>query len=70
MQNYDNPKGRNVSIAAGKAGGNQAQGAGTLPAKVNVPLPGTNATQSKQGGGVKKTPAGFGGGVIDGKIKA
>lgn len=68
MQDYSNPASRNVSVAAGKVGGNQTQGAGTLPSKVSVPLPGTNATQSKQGGGMKKAPAGFNGGVIPGKI--
>ncbi len=67
-QSYSNPAGRNVSIAAGKVGGNQTQGAGTLPNKVNVPLPGTNKTQPKEGGGVKKTPAGFNGGLINGKV--
>lgn len=68
MQDYSNPASRNVSVAAGKVGGNQTQGAGTLPNKVSVPLPGTNETQSKQGGGMKKAPAGFNGGVIPGKI--
>jgi len=68
MQDYSNPKSRNVSIAAGKVGGNQTQGAGTLPSKVNVPLPGTNATQPKQGGGMKQHVPGFQGGVIPGKI--
>lgn len=68
MQDYSNPASRNVSVAAGKVGGNQTQGAGTLPSKVSVPLPGTNETQSKQGGGMKKSVPGFGGGVIPGKI--
>lgn len=68
MQDYSNPASRNVSVAAGKVGGNQTQGAGTLPSKVSVPLPGTNETQPKQGGGMKKAPAGFNGGVIPGKI--
>ncbi len=67
-QSYSNPAGRNVSIAAGKVGGNQTQGAGTIPSKVNVPLPGTNKTQPNQGGGVKKSPAGFNNGIINGKI--
>lgn len=58
MQNYSNPKSRNTERAAG----------GTLPGKVSVPLPGTNANQSKQGGGMKKSVPGFGGGVIPGKI--
>ena len=68
MQDYSNPKGRNVSIAAGRVGGNQTQGAGFIPDKVNVPLPGTNATQPKQGGGMKQNVPGFQGGVIPGKI--
>lgn len=68
MQDYNNPASRNVSIAAGQVGGNQTQGAGTLPSKVSVPLPGTNATQPKQGGGMAKAPVGFNGGVIPGKI--
>ena len=67
-QSYSNPASRNVSIAAGQVGGNQSQGAGTLPNKVSVPLPGTDKTQSKQGGGVAKTPAGFNGGLINGKV--
>lgn len=67
-QNYGNPASRNTSIAAGKVGGNPTQGAGTLPNKVSVPLPGTNATQPKQGGGMKRFPAGFSGGVLPGKI--
>jgi hypothetical protein len=68
MQSYQNPKSRNVSIAAGKVGGNQTQGAGTLPSKVSVPMPGTNATQKAYKGGVAKSPAGFGNGLINGKI--
>lgn len=68
MQDYSNPASRNVSIAAGKVGGNQMQGAGTLPNKVSVPLPGTNTTQPDFKGGMKKSVPGFGGGVIPGKI--
>lgn len=68
MQNYQNPQSRNVSIAAGKVGGNQTQGAGTLPSKVSVPMPGTNATQKPYKGGTAKSPAGFGNGLINGKI--
>lgn len=68
MQDYANPASRNVSIAAGRVGGNQSQGAGTLPAKVNVPMPGTNATCPPCGGGMKKAVPGFGGGVIPGKV--
>lgn len=77
MQDYSNPGSRNTMRAASgpmmlnggkQVGGNSTQGAGTLPSKVSVPLPGTNETQSKQGGGMKKAPAGFNGGVIPGKI--
>lgn len=68
MQDYSNPKSRNVSVAAGKVGGNQTQGAGTLPSKVSVPLPGTNATQPAYKGGMKSNVPGFQGGVIPGKI--
>lgn len=68
MQNYSNPSSRNVSIAAGKVGGNQTQGAGTLPNAVSVPLPGVNKTQAPQGGGVKKAPAGFQAGLINPKV--
>ena len=68
MQDYSNPKSRNVSIAAGSVGGNQTQGAGTLPSKVNVPLPGTNGSQTAYKGGMKSNVPGFQGGVIPGKI--
>jgi len=59
-----------MSIAAGRVGGNQEQGKGMLPSKVNVPLPGTNATQKpyKKEGGACKAPAGFKSGLIPGKI--
>lgn len=67
-QSYSNPASRNVSIAAGKVGGNQTQGAGVLPNKVSVPLPGTDKTQPKDGGGMKKAPAGFNNGIINGKV--
>lgn len=75
-QSYSNPASRNTSVAAGQlksgaavgAGGNQSQGTGTLPSKVNVPLPGTNKTQPAQGGGVKSAPKGFNNGIINGKI--
>lgn len=68
MQDYSNPKSRNVSVAAGQVGGNQTQGAGTIPSKVSVPLPGTNANQSEYKGGMAKAPAGFNNGIIPGKI--
>lgn len=67
-QSYSNPASRNVSIAAGKVGSNQTQGAGVLANKVSVPLPGTDKTQSSYNGGSKKTPAGFNGGLINGKV--
>jgi hypothetical protein len=68
MQDYSNPKSRNVSIAAGRVGGNQQQGAGMLPDKVSVPLPGTNSTQPAYKGGMKMNVPGFQGGIIPGKV--
>lgn len=67
MQDYGNPKSRNVSIAAGQVGSNQSQGKGELPSKVSVPFPGSGKPQGGSGG-VKKNPPGFGGGLIPGKI--
>jgi hypothetical protein len=58
MQGYSNPASRNPQAATN----------GTLPNKVSVPLPGTNATQKPENGGVKSTPAGFNSGLINGKI--
>jgi hypothetical protein len=77
MQSYSNPASRNTIRAAGNpmktgaaigGGGNQTQGAGTLPSKVSVPLPGTNATQPAYKGGAKPAPVGFNNGLINGKI--
>ena len=77
MQSYSNPASRNTMRAAGDpmktgaaigGGGNQTQGAGTLPAKVSVPVPGTNTTQTAYKGGMAKAPAGFNNGLINGKI--
>lgn len=82
MQNYSNPESRNTMRAAGGmtgnaakmpgaaigGGGNQTQGAGTLPSKVSVPLPGTNETQPAYKGGMAKTPVGFNAGLINGMI--
>lgn len=69
MQDYGNPASRNVSIAAGRVGGNQSQGAGTLPSQCSVPLPGTNSTQPPYKGGMKASVPGFSNaGVIPGKI--
>lgn len=71
MQDFDNPKGRNVSIAAGRVGGNQMQGKGELPSKVSVPMPGTNAPSAPQGKPGSKAggaPQGFAAGLIPGKI--
>jgi hypothetical protein len=53
---------------AGPVGGNQTQGRGEIPGKVSVPMPGTNATQRPETGGVAKTPVGFNNGIINGKI--
>jgi hypothetical protein len=77
-QDYATQKSRNPARAvAGKlksgapigGGGNQNQGKGELPAKVSVPMPGTNQTQPAYKGGMKQNVPGFGGGVIEGKIK-
>lgn len=77
MQDFSNPASRNPIRAAGGSlkngaaiggGGNQTQGRGELPSKVNVPLPGTNATQPAYKGGMAKTPTGFNSGIINGKI--
>ena len=55
--------------AAIGGGGNQTQGAGMLPGKVPVPMPGTDKTQpAYKGGGSYKAPAGFNNGLINGKI--
>jgi hypothetical protein len=84
MQDYSNPESRNKMRAAGGmtgnaakmpgaaigGGGNQTQGAGEIPGKVSVPLPGTNATQPafKKEGGAVKAPVGFNNGIINGMI--
>lgn len=77
MQDYSNPQSRNqirAAIASGTAiggGGNQSQGKGELPSKVSVPMPGTNApsaAQGKPGSKAGKSPAGFAGSIIPGKI--
>lgn len=67
MQDYSNPKSRNVSIAAGQVGGNQSQGAGMLPGMASVKFPNDDKPQGGSGG-VKKSPAGFGSGLINGKV--
>ena len=78
-QTYGNPASRNTMRAAGGTlkngaaiggGGNQTQGRGEIPAKVSVPMPGTNATQPeyKKEGGAVKAPVGFNNGLIAGKI--
>jgi hypothetical protein len=81
-QSYDNPASRNTMRAAGGmtrnaakmpgaaigGGGNQTQGAGQIPGKVSVPMPGTNATQPEYKGGMAKAPVGFNNGLINGKI--
>lgn len=78
MQSYSNPASRNTMRAAGDpmktgaaigGGGNATQGAGTIPGKVSVPMPGTNTTQPEyKGGGAYKAPGGFNNGLIAGKI--
>ena len=77
MQSYSNPASRNTMRAAGDpmktgaaigGGGNQTQGAGTLPSKVSVPLPGTDKTQPAYKGGTAKAAPGFNNGLIPGKI--
>jgi hypothetical protein len=82
MQDYATEKSRNTMRAAGGmtgnaakmpgaaigGGGNQTQGAGTLPSKVSVPLPGTDKTQPAYSGGTAKTPPGFNAGLINGMI--
>ena len=77
MQQYSNPESRNTMRAAGNpmktgaaigGGGNQTQGAGQIPGKVSVPMPGTNTTQPAYKGGMAKAPAGFNNGIIPGKI--
>lgn len=77
MQDYATQESRNASRAVGEklkngaaigGGGNQTQGAGTIPSKVSVPLPGTNATQPEYKGGMKQSVTGFQGGIIPGKI--
>ncbi len=77
MQDYSNPASRNTMRAAGDmlkngaaigGGGNQTQGAGDIPGKVSVPMPGTNTTQSAQTGGMAKAPVGFNNGIISGMV--
>lgn len=77
MQEYSNPASRNTMRAAGNpmktgaaigGGGNATQGAGMLPGKVSVPMPGTDATQPAYKGGMAKAPMGFNSGLIPGKI--
>jgi len=77
MQSYSNPESRNTMRAAGNpmktgaaigGGGNQTQGAGQIPGKVSVPMPGTDKTQSAYKGGTAKAPMGFNNGLIAGKI--
>tara|TARA_R110002126_G_scaffold291526_1_gene453400 strand:+ start:628 stop:861 length:234 start_codon:yes stop_codon:yes gene_type:complete len=77
MQQYSNPESRNTMRAAGNpmktgaaigGGGNQTQGAGQIPGKVSVPMPGTDTTQPAYKGGMAKAPVGFNNGIIPGKI--
>lgn len=66
-QSYGNPPARNVFSAAGKPAPG-AQGAGVIPGKTSVPVPGTDTTQPAYKGGMKQKPAGFDSGIINGKI--
>jgi hypothetical protein len=77
MQEYSNPASRNTMRAAGNpmktgaaigGGGNATQGAGTLPGKISVPMPGNDANQTPFKGGMAKAPVGFNNGLIAGKI--
>ena len=77
MQDYSNPASRNTMRAAGNpmktgaaigGGGNATQGAGQIPGKVSVPMPGTNTTQTAFKSGMAKAPVGFNNGLINGKI--
>lgn len=77
MQDYSTQVSRNPARAVGEklksgapigGGGNQTQGKGELPAKVSVPMPGTNETQKPYKGGMKGNVPGFQGGIIPGKI--
>ena len=77
MQEYSNPASRNTMRAAGNpmktgaaigGGGNATQGAGQIPGKVSVPMPGTNTTQPAYKGGMATAPMGFNNGLIAGKI--
>jgi hypothetical protein len=77
MQDYATEQSRNTMRAAGNpmktgaaigGGGNATQGAGQIPGKVPVPMPGTNTTQPEYKGGMAKTPMGFNSGIINGKI--
>ena len=62
MQTYSNPSSRNEKVAAD-------MGNGAKPGMVNVPMPGTNSTQSTAHAGVKPSVPGFtGGGIKPGKI--
>lgn len=60
-QSYSNPAGRNTSCAGDMKGG-------AKPGTVSVPVPGTNTTQPAYKGGMKQSPAGFQGGLINGKV--
>ena len=76
-QTYGNPASRNTMRAVGEklkngaaigGGGNMKQGAGEIPGKVSVPMPGTDKTQPSYKGGMKGTVPGFSSGIIEGKI--
>jgi hypothetical protein len=82
-QSYVNPESRNTMRAAGGmtsnaakmpgaaigGGGNQTQGAGEIPGKVSVPMPGTDeGPEPKNKGGMAKAPVGFNNGLINGMV--
>lgn len=62
MQNYDTKTSRNVTSNAGAS-------SGVKPAHVNVGMTGGAKTpECKPGSKAGKTPAGFAGGVLPGKV--
>ena len=60
MHSYSNPPGRNEKVAA--------KGKGVIPGEVSVPFPQKAASPAPSGAGSVKTPVGFNGGIIAGKI--
>ena len=62
MQTYQNPAGRNEKVAADSSSG------AVKPGSVKVPFPEKGAKPSRSGAGKVKSPPGFNGGLIPGKI--